>query len=85
MKLLPFAKLFEINGGHMVVYKSYDVDEDKYQLSMMCSPEDGPDVTIVSGFPTEEKRDEAFEEYSQESAERFVNRVADVFKPSEEL
>lgn len=77
MKLLPFAKLFEVQGGQVLVYKSYDVEDDMYTLNQMVSTEEGVSIEIAKKFKSEGERDESYEKYGHLIAEHFANAVTE--------
>lgn len=63
-----FAKIFEVDEGQVLAYKEYDSDDEKEQLVLMVSTEEGVIVSLKLSFPDEEKRDEQFDKLDADKA-----------------
>ena len=83
MKGEKFVKLFEVEGADVLYYKQFEnvsADEDKYEIKGIVSF-DGVTAAMTFGFENDEdKRNEEFENLSQEKAEKFYNTVKEMFE-----
>jgi hypothetical protein len=75
--MIKFAKLFEIDNNQILITKDYDYDEDVYLLKQRTSF-DEVDPSMSMSFDSEEKRDNAFNDYNQDNAQKFLNLVSSV-------
>lgn len=78
-----FVKLFEVEGADVLYYKTFEsisVDEDKYEIKGMVSFK-GATISVTLGFDNDEvKRNNEFENLSQEKAEAFYNTIKEMFE-----
>lgn len=77
MNKIEFAKIIELPENQIVILKNYNDEEDSespFQMSVQTAFE-GMVPKITMGFNTEDKRDEAFTNYNEEKAIKFVDTM----------
>lgn len=77
-----YFKLFELEKYQVLIVRDFEEDEDN---------EDGRDIIVVTffmdgikinqtlGYTTEENRDKAFDLFTDELVQKFVDNVVDMF------
>lgn len=68
-----FAKLFDIDGDQVLVYKSA-TDDNNPSLEFRWQAAEGVAVTVEAGFDSDETRDEAFENFKSDRAKSMLER-----------
>jgi hypothetical protein len=70
-----FAKIFEIEDHQVLIMK--DDTEHEFEVKQIVDFDEVRPVMSL-GFDSEEKRDECFNNYSKENAEKFYNVVSNM-------
>lgn len=70
-----FAKLFELNGGQVLVYKDLDMNTGRATIVHIYKTE-GPIVQGISSFKNEDTRNQCFERFDLDMAIKFVNETS---------
>lgn len=66
-----FALLFDFDQCQVLVTKTYD-DEQEMHLMVVTTEIDGIDLSIKYSFKDVEKRNTAFDAFTREQAEKFL-------------
>jgi len=66
-----FCKVFQVAEGQVLIIKNFSDEDDEYKIDQITETENIR-MTIGLGYEKEEVRDQNFEKYSQEDAEKFV-------------
>ncbi len=74
MSKIIFSKIIELEQCQVLVTKDYDDEEGKPQL-VISTHIDGGVPTIKMGFSDTDKRDDAFNQYNETSAQSFYERM----------
>lgn len=70
-----FAKLFNVNGKQLLVYKDYDPEDDMYEMNCMIDSEVGALVTVSPKFQYESERDKVFLAFDQDQAVKMYSKI----------
>lgn len=75
IKLGSFSKTFNIFGGQVVVYQHFCNDDEKetYEIVIRANIVEGADVCVTLSYKSLQKRDLAYHDFDESSAERFIN------------
>lgn len=65
-----FAKLFQLQDGQVLVTKSYNDEEDRYNLTFRTDVE-GLTIEVTAKYTTEESVRKELDNFSEESAFNF--------------
>ena len=79
MKKQTHFRIIELATHQVLLTKDFDEDEENTPLMTVTIFKDNCRAEVKMGFDTEEKRDEVFNEFTIESAEKLLKNVLDNF------
>jgi len=74
-----FAKLFDVGNNQVLLTKDYNEESEKYEIKISASISDIR-YSVSLGFNSENSRNEGFDNYNEENAERFQSGITSLLK-----
>lgn len=70
-----FAKVFTLEEADVLITKTYSDESDAFEIVQRADAKAGYEIKFSIGFDNETSRDRAFDNYNEQSAERFLKEV----------